>query len=74
MESQREEDITKDIEEEEEEIKIMKNTMEREDLKTKSLALSQNMKKLRKLKRTTMTHHWKQVINNQKQDNLSESK
>lgn len=54
MESQREEDITKDIEEEEEEIeeieeiKITKDTMETKDLKTRSQALSQNMKKLKR--------------------------
>lgn len=74
MESQREEDITKDIEAEEEEIKITKDTMEREDLKTRSQALNQNIKKLKRLKRMTMTHHSNQVINNHKQDNSRERK
>lgn len=74
MESQREEDITKDIEAEEEEIKITKDTMEREDLKTRSQALNQSIKKLKRLKRMTMTHHSNQVINNHKQDNSRERK
>lgn len=74
MESQREEDITKDIEAEEEEIKITKDTMEREDLKTRSQALNQNIKKLKRLKRMMMTHHSNQVINNHKQDNSRERK
>ncbi len=74
MESQREEDITKDIEAEEEEIKITKDTMEREGLKTRSQALNQNIKKLKRLKRMTMTHHSNQVINNHKQDNSRERK
>lgn len=73
MESQREEDITR-VTEAEEEIKTTKDTMEREDLKTRSQVSNQNIKKLKRLKRMTMIHHWNQVINNHRQDNSRESK